>query len=40
LVFGGIISPVFGGVELSARACGPLDDIATSALTSAAAWQC
>ena len=40
LVFGGIISPVFGGVELSARACGPLDDIATSALSNAAAWQC
>ena len=37
LVFGGIISPVFGGVELSARACGPLDDIATSALSNAAA---
>lgn len=40
LVFGGTISPVFGGVELSAQACGPLDDIATSALSNAAAWQC
>ena len=27
LVPGGIISPVFGGAKLSARACGPLDDI-------------
>lgn len=40
LVFAGTISPVFGGVELSALACGPLDDIATSALSSAEAWQC
>ena len=39
LVFGGTLSPVFGGVELSALACGPLDDIATSALSSEA-WQC
>ena len=39
LVFGGTISPIFGGVEVSALACGPLDDIATSALTSGA-WQC
>jgi len=39
LVFGGTISPVFGGVEISALACGPLDDIATSALSSEA-WQC
>jgi len=23
LVFGGTISPIFGGVEISARACGP-----------------
>ena len=39
LAFGGIISPAFGGAELSARARGPLDDIATSALSNAAAWQ-
>ena len=40
LAFGGIISPAFGrGVEFSARARGPLDDIATSALSRAAAWQ-
>ena len=40
LVPGGIISPVFGRAELSARACGPPDDIATSALSSATARQC
>lgn len=40
LVFAGTISPIFGGVELSALACGPLDDITTSALSSADAWQC
>ena len=40
LVFAGTISPVFGGVELRALACGPLDDITASALSSAKAWQC
>ena len=40
IVFAGTISPVFGGVEVSALACGPLDDIATSVLSSAEAWQC
>ncbi len=40
LVFAGTISPIFGGVELSALACGPLDDITTSALSSAEAWTC
>ena len=40
LVFAGTISPVFGGVEVSAQACGPLDDITTSVLSSAEAWQC
>ena len=40
LVFAGTISPIFGGVEFSALACGPLDDITTSALSSAEAWQC
>ena len=40
LVFGGAISPIFGGVEFSALACGPLDDITTSALSSAEAWRC
>ena len=39
LVFGGTISPVFGGVEISALACGPFDDIATSA-PSSEARQC
>ena len=27
LVFGGTITPVLGGVELTAQACGPLDDV-------------
>ena len=36
LVFDGTISPVFGGAEISALACGPLDDIAASALSSEA----
>lgn len=40
LVFAGTISPIFGGVELRALACGPLDDVTASALSSAAAWQC
>ena len=40
LVFAGTISPIIGGVELVAQACGPLDDIATSALSSAEAWTC
>lgn len=39
LVFAGTLSPIFGGVEISALACGPLDDI-TSAPTSAEAWRC
>ena len=40
LVFAGTISPIFGGIEFIVRACGPLDDITTSALTSAEAWRC
>ena len=40
LVFAGAISPIFGGIEFRVRACGPLDDIATSDLSSAEAWQC
>ena len=40
LVFGGAISPVLGGMEMTARACGPLDDITTSELSGADAWQC
>lgn len=38
LVFIGTISPIFGGVELTALACGPLDDVAV--LSNAGAWQC
>ena len=42
LVFGGAISPVFGGLELTAQACGPLDDVPVSELTSPDTdiWQC
>lgn len=40
LVFAGTISPVFGGVEFIVQACGPLDDVITSALASAGAWRC
>lgn len=40
LVFGGVISPVLGGAGISARACGPLDDIAASAPSRAAARRC
>jgi hypothetical protein len=42
LVFGGVISPVLGGVELTGQACGPLDSVAASGLTAAGAdlWRC
>ena len=42
LVFGGIISPVLGGIELTGQACGPLDSVASSELTAAGAdlWRC
>ena len=42
LVFGGIISPVLGGIELTGQACGPLDSVATSDLTAAGSdlWRC
>ena len=35
VVFGGIISPVLGGIELTGQACGPLDSVAVSELTAA-----
>ena len=38
LVFAGTLSPIFGGVEISALACGPLDDV-TSAPASVEAWR-
>lgn len=40
LVFGGTISPVLGGLELTAQACGPLDDVPGSELTGTDIWQC
>ena len=40
LVFGGTISPILGGMELEAQACGPLDDVPASQLTAADAWRC
>ena len=40
LVFGGTITPVLGGVELTAQACGPLDDVPGSDLTAGDAWRC
>ena len=40
LVFGGTISPILGGIELEAQACGPLDDVPASQLTAADAWRC
>lgn len=40
LVFGGVISPVLGGIELTGQACGPLDDVPVSALSGPQMWQC
>ena len=40
IVFGGTISPVFGGLEVTAQSCGPLDDVPASDLSGAGAWQC
>ena len=42
LVFGGIISPVLGGIELTGQACGPLDSVAAAELTAPGAdlWRC
>ena len=42
LVFGGIISPVLGGVELTGQACGPLDSVSVSELTApdSDVWRC
>lgn len=40
IVFGGTITPVFGGLEVTAQACGPLDDVPASALAGTDVWQC
>ena len=40
IAFGGFNSPLFGELHLTARACGPLDDVPAHLLTAADAWQC
>ena len=40
VAYGGIISPLLGGLEFTAEACGPLDDVPASELTAADAWRC
>lgn len=40
VVFGGTITPLFGGLELTGQACGPLDDVPASELAGTAVWEC
>ena len=40
LVFGGVNSPLLGGIELTARACGPLDDVPAQQLVGSDVWEC
>lgn len=40
VAFGGVRSPVFGILHLTAQACGPLDDLRLSEITDDDAWQC
>ena len=40
VVFGGTITPLLGGLEITGQACGPLDDILPSELTGTDVWQC
>ena len=40
VVFGGTITPLLGGLEMTGQACGPLDDVPASELTGTAAWRC
>ena len=40
VVFGGTISPLLGGLELTAQACGPLDNVPASELTGTDIWRC
>ncbi len=40
LVFAGAISPILGGVEVTALACGPLDNLTASELTETDPWTC
>ena len=40
LVFGGVNTPVLGTLNLTARACAPLDDVPAAQLTASDAWEC
>lgn len=40
VVFGGTITPLLGGLEVTGQACGPLDDVLASELAGTAAWEC
>ena len=40
VVFGGTITPLLGGLEITGQACGPLDDVPASELAGTAVWQC
>ena len=40
VVFGGTITPMFGGLEVTGQACGPLDDVLASEITGTAVWEC
>ena len=42
LVFGGTLTPIFGGIEITALACAPLDTVEPSRLTAAdgEVWRC
>ena len=40
LIFAGTISPILGGMEMEAQACGPLDDVPAHQLTAADVWEC
>ena len=40
VVYGGVISPVLGTLHLTARACGPLDDVPAPQLAVIDAWHC
>ena len=39
-VFGGTISPVLGSLDLTGKACGPLDDMLASDLVGTDPWRC
>lgn len=39
-VFGGVHSPIFGGVDLVIQACGPLDGLSADDLSDPSVWLC